>query len=618
VEYVLTQPRAMAAAAADVAGVGSAINEANATAAGSTTGVPAAAADEVSAAAATLLSAYAREYQALTKQAAAFHSEFTRVLAAARSAYAETEAAASGALRALAAPAQALVAPLTGGAAGVAAAKAVFADPLSTPVALSLIMTGTGTPTPPLHYMNEVYRLYISPNFTANNVQGLTTPEQLYPLTGVKSLPLDQSLSEGVTILNNAIMQAYSNGITPVNVFGYSQSAVIASLEMPNLVVAGVPSTAINFVLIGDPMNPNGGVFARFPGLTVPSLGATFYGATPANDYPTVIYTGEYDGYADFPQYPIDFLSDLNALFGVISVHGAYPTFTAAQVMSATTLPTSGPTMTTYYMIPTQNLPLLDPVRAIPYVGNPVADLLQPDLTYLVNWGYGNPAYGYSAGSANVATPFGFLPPLGATTALGPDLVSGTQQGIAAAVSAFHAEGLPSLPSPSLSGISHAFTSALSAVPSTLALPTATSVASTIDGIITGLEAANTNIADGLWSALSTAYATLLPTADIVTAGLTTLPAYDLNLFLNGISQALNREPVQGLINAIGYPIAADTALVMLGGLVEGYVLLNAALRLSPISGASDQGDPVIAASNGRSVVFGCLLTASRDCRCQR
>ncbi len=580
--YVLTQPQAMAAAAADVAGIGSAINEANVTAAGSTTGVPAAAADEVSAATATLFSSYAREYQALTKQAAAFHSEFTRVLAAAGSAYAETEAAASGALGALTAPAQALLAPLTGGAAGVAAAaKAVFADPLSTPVAVSLIMTGTGTPTPPLRYMNEVYSLYISPNFTTSNVQGLTTPEQLYPLTGVKSLPLDQSLSEGVTILNNAIMQAYSNGITPVNVFGYSQSAVIASLEMPNLVAAGVPSTAVNFVLIGDPMNPNGGVFARFPGLTVPSLGATFYGATPANDYPTVIYTGEYDGYADFPQYPIDFLSDLNALFGVISVHGAYPTFTAAQVMSATVLPTSGPTMTTYYMIPTQNLPLLDPVRAIPYLGNPLADLLQPDLTYLVNWGYGNPAYGYSTGPANVSTPFGFLPPLGATTALGPDLVSGTQQGIATAVSAFHAEGLPSLPSLSLSGISHAFTSALSAVPSTLALPTATSVASTIDGIISGLEAANTNIADGLSSALSTAYATLLPTADIVTAGLTTLPAYDLNLFLNGISQALDGAPVQGLINAIGYPIAADTALVMLGGLVEGYVLLGAATSIA-------------------------------------
>ena len=32
-------------------------------------------------------------------------------------------------------------------------------------------------------------------------------------------------------------------------------------------------------------------------------------------------------------------------------------------------------------MLPTANLPLLDPVRLIPLIGDPLADLLQPDLT---------------------------------------------------------------------------------------------------------------------------------------------------------------------------------------------------------------------------------------------
>ena len=50
--------------------------------------------------------------------------------------------------------------------------------------------------------------------------------------------------------------------------------------------------------------------------------------------------------------------------------------------------------MTNYYMIPTQNLPLLDPLRAIPVVGTPLADLLQPDLRVLVNLGYGDPNFG--------------------------------------------------------------------------------------------------------------------------------------------------------------------------------------------------------------------------------
>jgi hypothetical protein len=296
-------------------------------------------------------------------------------------------------------------------------------------------MGPTDVPTPSPQYLREVYSLYISPNFTTSNLQALTTPEQLYPITGVKSLTLDQSVSQGATILNNAMLQAYDNGITHINVFGYSQSAVIASLEMPKLVAAGIPSADVSFVLIGDPMNPNGGMFTRLPGLNLSSLGATFSGGTPVNDYPTVIYTAEYDGFADVPRYPIDVFADLNAVMGIIYVHNVYPTFTATQVASAIGLPTSGPTMTTYYMIPTENLPLLDPVRAIPYIGNPLADLLQPDLTYLVNWGYGDPAYGYSTGPANVNTPFGFLPPHSATVALGHDLVSGTQQGIAAAAS---------------------------------------------------------------------------------------------------------------------------------------------------------------------------------------
>ena len=96
--YVLAQSQAMAAAAADVAGIGSAIDDANAAAAGPATGVLEAAADEVSVSAAALFNSYAREYQAIIKQAAAFHDEFAGLLAAAGNAYAGTEAAASKAL----------------------------------------------------------------------------------------------------------------------------------------------------------------------------------------------------------------------------------------------------------------------------------------------------------------------------------------------------------------------------------------------------------------------------------------------------------------------------------------------------------------------------------------
>ncbi|ORA85564.1 PE-PPE domain-containing protein [Mycobacterium malmoense] len=573
--YVLTQPPIIASAAADVTAIGSAINAANETAAGATTGVVAAAGDEVSAMTATLFNAYAQEYQALVKQTAVFHDGFAAALAGAGSAYTEAEIAASGALGGLAAPAEALLAPSTAGAAGVAAANAATAEP----VAISLILGASGVPIPSLSYVAEAYGKYISPFFTTANLQAVFTPEGLYPITGIKDLTLNISVDRGLTILNNALIGPSGQitlGNTPVNVFGYSQGAILAALELPQLAAAHIPTSAVNFVLVGNEMTPNGGLLARFPDLNIPSLGLPFYGGMASNTGYTVINnTLEYDGFADFPQYPIDFLSDLNAVAGIVFVHPTYLTISQAQIESAITLPTSpgynGGTV--YHMIPTQNLPLLDPLRAIPYVGNPLANLLQPDLRYLVNWGYGDPAYGWSTGPANVTTPFGLFPPLAATAALPGDLLSGAQQGIVAAANTLSAQGLPSLPD--LSGISHALTSNLAA-PGALALPTGTSVVSALDGAISGIQAANTALVNDIASAASTAYATLLPTADIATALTTTLPSYDANLFLNGISQAIGGQPIQGLINAIGDPIAANVGLGTVSGGVEFLIFVLA------------------------------------------
>ena len=50
-------------------------------------------------------------------------------------------------------------------------------------------------------------------------------------------------------------------------------------------------------------------------------------------------------------------------------------------------------------MIPTQDLPLLDGLRAIPGVGPAMADLIQPDMRVIIDLGYDR------TGDANVATP---------------------------------------------------------------------------------------------------------------------------------------------------------------------------------------------------------------------
>ncbi|WP_415823644.1 PE family protein, partial [Mycobacterium basiliense] len=89
--FVAVTPEAVAAAASDLARIGSTIGVANAAAAGSITTVLAAGADEVSAAIAALFGAHALQYQALSAQAAVFHQQFVHTLSRGVGAYAAAE-----------------------------------------------------------------------------------------------------------------------------------------------------------------------------------------------------------------------------------------------------------------------------------------------------------------------------------------------------------------------------------------------------------------------------------------------------------------------------------------------------------------------------------------------
>ena len=91
--FVIAVPEMVVSAASNLTSLGSMISEANAAAVAPTTGVVAAAGDEVSAAIASLFSSHARDFQALSAQAAAFHAQFVQALAGAGNSYAATEAA---------------------------------------------------------------------------------------------------------------------------------------------------------------------------------------------------------------------------------------------------------------------------------------------------------------------------------------------------------------------------------------------------------------------------------------------------------------------------------------------------------------------------------------------
>src|SRR3954467_1653885 len=91
--FVVTQPETLAAAAGNLAGIGSAVSAQSAAAFAPTTGVTPAAADEISALTAARFVAHAQMFAAMSSQASAIHDMFVATLAAGADSYADTETA---------------------------------------------------------------------------------------------------------------------------------------------------------------------------------------------------------------------------------------------------------------------------------------------------------------------------------------------------------------------------------------------------------------------------------------------------------------------------------------------------------------------------------------------
>ena len=463
---------------------------------------------------------------------------------------------------------------------------------------IGLVIGGSGDPLPGPGYVAAANGLYIdnplNPIYTgvtypAPYANGLYTPEQWYPIEGVHNeyinYPNDAdgfssqstSVGQGVTILENALNSNYAAGDAST-VFGYSQSSIIGTqvmelLDPTNQPGAGsIPLDDLQFLLIGDPNNPNGGLLERFNGfettsgtpvqdeLNLPTLGASFDGATPDDSYTTSIYTLEYDGLADFPRYPLDFFSDLNAVLGLELIHGTYlnaadPALNSGpspeEIANATLLPGSAAdgtadSLTNYYMID-------DTAPLVSILPTQLQELLGPDLTYLVNLGYGDGTLGYSDTPANMATPFGLFPDVSLSTVLST-LGTDTEQGI---------ENLMNGTDPYSAAVDPALSSATS---STTSL---TDLWSALSADAANPAASLTDFVNDLSAAASTLYSTLLPTTDILSALLTSGPAYYASLFSDNLATG-------DLTDAIGLPIAADTALNTLAAGFEYDVLSSA------------------------------------------
>ncbi|MDT5310836.1 MAG: hypothetical protein QOE48_6560 [Mycobacterium sp.] len=312
------------------------------------------------------------------------------------------------------------------------------------------IMGGTGNPDPTVApFISEVESLYLQPNhplffgqptFDAYTFHGLTTPEQFCPIICSATQPdlgFGDSVNAGVGDLQGVVVPAL-NDEDNVAVLGYSQSATVATVLMNELIndhQANLDNLSVT--LLGDPNSPIGGLLDRFqfpdgvgqfslspepqhvPFLDIPLSLET----TPTSGIATDIYTGEYDGWASFPEDPSNLFADINALIGIETVHPYYPDPTPDVNLDTNSIINLGSIGdTNFYEIPA---PL--PTLAFMHDGGPAGqffyDFFSPSATLVDDWGYGNPGDPFVG--------------VNGTDAIGPWQVDATGQLVASGVAGF-------------------------------------------------------------------------------------------------------------------------------------------------------------------------------------
>ncbi|CAN5352661.1 hypothetical protein BH09ACT8_BH09ACT8_31290 [soil metagenome] len=281
------------------------------------------------------------------------------------------------------------------GVAGIAAAGAAVLV-LSPTLAISPVLMATVHYLPATRYGDfrpeAQYEAFADVMIAGSGVTGGTKdyvdyPASFWPLSfgGLSDRTFDNSVNAGLANLEDAHP---ADGDV---IFGYSQGAVVASKYK-----ASDPNTNITYVLVENPNRPNGGILERFNGLHIPILDVSFDGATADNGAPTVDISRQYDGWSDFPTYPLNVLATANAIAGIVYLHSPTQNFTDPAVL--TDIKADGNPMyyqehgsTTYYVIPSTQLPILMPFRGI--IPAPILDALDPPLRAIIESGYDRTDY---------------------------------------------------------------------------------------------------------------------------------------------------------------------------------------------------------------------------------
>ncbi|KUI44985.1 hypothetical protein AU197_12035 [Mycobacterium sp. IS-1590] len=294
--------------------------------------------------------------------------------------------------------------------------------------ATALIVPGTGTPNANSvgEYMPNFRDYYMQKtqcDDASCELEGVNYPASFWPIP----LPgwcdpgrcekFNVSVAAGVENLKQALGNL--ENIDPdfdgdLVIAGYSQGARVVSIAKTRIAngdwdqfLDGVDS--VQFVFIGNPNRPNGGILSRFGILgRIPILDVTTGQPTPTDtEFETEDWAIRWEGIADFPQYLLNPLAVINSLMGFYYDHGTYLAknqesdadetpagYTVDEWREITSNPTKYPEIvhiqklegsdTTYYTVTPKVLPLVRPLHSIPFIGKPIADLLEPALRVII------------------------------------------------------------------------------------------------------------------------------------------------------------------------------------------------------------------------------------------
>lgn len=189
------------------------------------------------------------------------------------------------------------------------------------------------------------------------------------------SLPLSvDRITEAIAVAA-ATPEIGDPAVDEIVVFGLSGGAG-ASAQWMKKHAADVDAPSadrLSFVMIGNPGRKYGGSSRRFA-------------TTPETQYHVIDIARQYDPVADSPDDPFNLLAHLNVMAGILSpLHTDYSDVDINDPNNIRW--TEG--NTTYILVPTEKIPLLQPLRALGLTG--LADALNGPLKEIIERGYNRP-----------------------------------------------------------------------------------------------------------------------------------------------------------------------------------------------------------------------------------